>query len=408
MRKLTGPELQELRTIVVEAYSTDELKELVRVTFDEDLFAQLAPEGKPFSAAVFDLLESLERRDKTPFFLEAVGNDRPGNARLTAFRKSIGQTDGAASRGTAAVSSGNVRDAVVRFNARFQERRRQFSYLNAYKELHDALHHLQDLHVGIAQAADRFRQSPDDPTELENIVEELQDLVQSAKTSAGATEFPDDVEGWLASFGGAVDEMCRCLEGRDPAGLPRALEVLGVVPTEQAGLNRELVRCAKRLKADELVTMMDGILASLSQPAPRDDNELGARLEEFRALCKQLAGRIADHDACQEVDTALREAVGLADVSPDRIAGWANVTTLLEGLAARHADDPRAGRLVDSVKQIEAAHAAGDARRTAGEFARLADRFDRFFNEADKGLLKVTDDLVREADLLDANLKRYL
>jgi len=180
------------------------------------------------------------------------------------------------------------------------------------------------------------------------------------------------------------------------------------VPTEQAGLNRELVRCAKRLKAGELVTMMDAILAELSRPVGSNGTELGAQLDEFRLLCGQLAARIVDHDACQNVDTALREATGLAEITPDCIAGWSTIRAVLEALAGRHKDDAKTGRLVESVKLIEEAHAAKDPRRTTNEFGRLADRFDRYFNETDKELLKVTDDLVRQADLLDAILKRYV
>src|SRR4029077_15164114 len=133
-----------------------------------------------------------------------------------------------------------------------------------------------------------------------------------------------------------------------------------------------------------LVALMDGILADLSRPSAPKQNELGASLDGFRSLCGQLAARIIDHDACQGVDTALNEAIGLSDVAPDHIAGWTTIRTALEALARRRMDDARAGRLVESVKLFEEAHAAGDARRAANEFGRLADRFDRFFNEADK------------------------
>ncbi len=308
-----------------------------------------------------------------------------------------------------------VREAIIRFNERFQQRQREFRYLNANKELHDVLHQLQSFQPRIIEfaAAQRRASADADPLDLTELADPLQDWVVKAKKNAAATEVPDQSMKWVAKLTMAVNDLLGELTKVDLATVvartvDRALEVLANLPAqEQPRLNEKLVESALRLKTDELLGAIDQVIKGLDS-AGLGRGDLRANFQAFGGLCEQLAGLIRDHNLCQEVDGALREAAGLAEVTPQELYQWTDIKKWLEEILSHHPDDPRAKRPVESTRLFEESAATGEKKRTGQVFQRLMERFDDLFFHTDESLRETTRDLLATISILDATLKGYI
>jgi hypothetical protein len=308
-----------------------------------------------------------------------------------------------------------VREEIIRFNERFQQRQQEFRYLNANKELHDVLHQLQSFQPRILKFTEALRRAAaevdlPDPMEL---ADPLQDWVEKAKQCAASTDTPEQSLRWVARLDRAVTDLLAELTKRDLATVvsrtvDRAMEVLSNLPAqEQPRLNEKLVASALRLKTDELLASIEQVVKGLDA-AGLGRGELRASFQAFGGLCGQLAGLIRDHNLCQEVDGALREAAGLTELTPQELYQWTDIKTWLEEIRSRHPDDPRAKRPIESTQLFEAAAASGDKKRTVQVFQRLMERFDDLFFHTDEALRETTRDLLTTVSLLDATLRGYI
>jgi hypothetical protein len=405
MSLLTGQQIGELRDLLCERFALAELIQLVRIRLNETLENIVAVKEQSKQNIAFALIEWLEARARTREFLQAVRDERSGVEQVRRFcdllLTPVGPGDPSSPGGSP--DSNQVRVRVIQFSAVFGQRRDWFRYLNALKTLHEVLHKLQDMQEGIGQAVERFRRQPANALELRIIADTLEDdLVADAAAANQNTEFPEDADEWIGAFGRSVGELRSALDRADLATLDRAVEALRALPNQQAGLNKELVRCARRLKAEELVARMDGILAGLGQIPEAE--ELQAGLTRFRSLCQQVAGLTVDHDVCQDVATFLAVVVGPGEVTRDKVFRWPDVLAALLRIAGRRPNDPKAGRVAEYARAFDA---AAEATLAAAQFALLREQFGRLFSKTDEDLLKVTDKLVQEAALLDARLRRF-
>ena len=302
-----------------------------------------------------------------------------------------------------------VKYDVIRFNEKFVQRREQFRYLSGFKQLHEGLHNLQAKREAISQAAERFKQDPNNPFEIENIGEDLIEDYKAAVKSTALLEDPSDA-GWVEAYGRTVSSLRNAVTGRDLNALSSIVEVLRALPNQQAGLNAELVKCAKRLKPLELVNLMDVILPGLNPDGgfvPSFIAEFRDRLNRFRALCDNLSVLIKDHDCCQRVETSLAQAETVANVASARVPGWDVVKADLQGLTSRRPADTLANRVVQLAASFEstAGLSPQDPKLIGNIFALLIERFRRFFLTLDEELLDMTNSLVQEAGILDAQLR---
>jgi len=260
------------------------------------------------------------------------------------------------------------------------------------------------------------------------VTDPLSAWVIEAQDCVKGTASPTIPPRWIARFKKAVDDLTAELIKPDPAtadpkAVDRAVEVLAHIPAdEQKGLNARLAECAAQLQVDEFVDLMDRILTELGKVGAEGaaTDQLRAGIAPFRILCRALTDLIADHNLCQDVDGALREAAGLAEVTPSALAQWAEVKAALQDIADRRKGDLRADRALASAADFEAGEVAaqnaakGDdaealaavRKRIAKVFERLLERFNDLFFYTDKSLLKVTQDLVSAVQTLVATLRR--
>ena len=421
IRSLT-PELRDnLQAVLTLAFEVDGLRRFAteRLAFDDVKFADEVNFSQTLSQVVFSLVEVALHHNRLAELVLAVRDVRPNREDVRALVEAFGLVVAAAARPVTVIIPAVVREAVIRFNERLQLRQRQFGYLNAYKELHDLLHGLQDFHTRLESTVAAIRRPSGEPPDIDGITDSLSLWVVEAQESVRGTQFPKIPPRWIARFKQAVEDLKTELFKPDPATiegskLDRAVEVLAHLPAEeQKGLNARLVECAMSLETDELVDLMDRILTELGKAgaAGAETDDLRAGVGAFRVLCRGLTDLIADHNLCQGVDGALSEADGLPEVTPNRLSQWTEIKGWLEEIAGRHPgnlpDDMRANRPSVSARDFEEAAAAGDKVRTKRLFDQLEARFRHLFFNTDKTLLEVTRDLLAAARALDATIKRF-
>src|SRR5262249_37810807 len=207
------------------------------------------------------------------------------------------------------------------------------------------------------------------------------------------TERRDPLPLWVTQFNEATENFL----GLDPALHARALARLASLPaTNLLTLNAEMLNCARRLEADELLADLDTVRRFIGTGgAPRLD-DLGHAVDAFADPCTRLLEAIRHDALCQDIDTQLREARGMDAKSPDGILGWDVVRGHLDILGRERPGD---------LKTSAADTAATAFVTTPSEetFQRLLEAFEVLFKAMDVVLLSVTTDLLLAAtDLIDA------
>ena len=301
--------------------------------------------------------------------------------------------------------AGPDRDVVVRFNERFQQRKRQLGYLRAYKQFHDILHDLHDYGPQIDKAVAGLTRPPADGPSPQSVADTLDEWRTAARRSVGETEFPDHPPRWIKRFETAVAEVLAGLstgvaDAPQAEKVARAAQVLGNLPAEvQVELNEDLLNSALRLNTDELIELMNKMLVGLVGSGA---DPVRARVESFRQYCQSLKGLIDDHDRCQKVDGALQEAVGLVGKSPSLPSQWADVCVWLDAIVAARPGHLYASRAAESASLF--GKVADDPKQAGPVLALFRERFEKLFFQTDKDLLELTKDLVTAAEVLDAAL----
>lgn len=356
------------------------------------------------------IVQRAEEYNRVDDLVRALKTERPNSDLVAALVVAWERGSNAAKADLAGIPA-KVKDAVIRFNERFQQRQKQFKHLNAFKQLHDLLHELSD--AKIQEAAECLRRPAEERPDPTRLTDQLQNWVEQSKESAKV--FPGAPPRWLGRFEKAVQDFCAEVSKSDAAPIDaarveRAVETLAHLPaSEQKYLNERLFECASGLETDELIQQIDSLLADLNRmgSAGAALDELRAGVERFRGLCQQLTLLIADHNRCQDVDGALQEAVGMFEVTPQCLSQWQEIKGLLQEIAAQHPNHAPATRPIESVRQFEEVAQAGDVKQATKVFQRLLERFSALFYHTDKSLLEVTRDLIFAVQVLDAVLKGF-
>jgi hypothetical protein len=403
--ELSADQISELHDLICEVVSVAELSQIARLQLGVKLEDIVAVQARSKEGIVFALIEWLEHRGRIPDLLKALVAQRPGVERVRKFCDPL--LSKALSRGVSPVTkppdANETHALIIEFGIVFAQRRDWFRYLNAYKTLHDVLHKLQDMQEAINQAVERFSREPRNAAQMQIIANTLEyDLVSDATAANQNTEFPDDHGAWVGTFAASVKQLSTALAPADLPALSEAVNTLRALPRQQTRVNQELVLCARRLRAEELVARIDGILAGVGQIT--DGGELRDGFTRFRALCEQLPLLITDHDACQRIQDSFFAVVELTGVTREQISGWPDVLTNLLRIAARRPADAMTARVAEYARVFDS---TADSSAATDQFLLLREYFLRLFHKTDEALLRLSDKLIQEGDLLAARIKRF-
>jgi hypothetical protein len=327
--------------------------------------------------------------------------------------RELGEALGVAAPGvTGSVASAipaSLRDEVIRFNIVFNDRRPQFQYLSAYKDLHDLLHTLQGMEEGISQAGRRFRERPNHPDELRAVANDINALAAKARRNYEVLNAPRRVGKWLEVLEQAASGLHLAAETNDPKPVTAQVEALRRLPgLNLYDLNIDLLESIERVNPNELARRMGTILDGLApiQSVGKDFiASLRRTLSEFRDLCDKIPRVMDEHDACQAFETVVALAAdNRGAILPEHINGWAKAR---DGLAAvvPEPGDTRAATVAKAAEQFEAVAKGENGPAIARELANLLGMFRPLFNEIDKKLLALTDHLVCLAAYIDVQLR---
>jgi hypothetical protein len=210
---------------------------------------------------------------------------------------------------------------------------------------------------------------------------------------------------WVNEFARSIDTVSNMLEGKPlPAGvnLEHAVTFLDHLPSEQQPeLHERLRDAADNLDAPGMGQMLGELRAALP---PADAARLGEDYSQFVKLCSALTQLIEQHNYCQSIDWALREADGLPGATAGMLSQWSETQGWIRSLAESRADDVPARRLREAAERF----AAADAATAAAAFARIRERFKGVFFDIDAQLLDTTEQVIRTAGILDALLWRFM
>jgi hypothetical protein len=410
-----------LQGVLTSAFEVDELLRFAteRLAFDDVKIADEVNFNQGKSQVVFRLVEACENYGHLPELVLAIREARPARPDVKTLVEVFDLVVAAAMQPVTAEIPAVVHDAVIRFNAKFEQRQEQIGYLNANKKLHDLLHRLQDFQAQIESTVAAIRRPAGEAPDRDGILDPLTLWVAEGEASVKETEFPNLPRHWIVKFRKAVNDLVTELSKSDTAAIEvaqvnRAVEILAHLPAqEQKNLNTLLVEYAMRLKTDELVDLIDRVLIELGKAGVVGEktDDLRARVGSFRIVCRSLTDLIAEHNLCQDVEGALAEAEGLPADAPEQLTQWTEIKGWLQEIAMRHpgslADDLRARRPFESACQFEEAIAAGDKAKAKMLFQRLEERFAALFLKTDEALLTITQELLASARMLDATLRRF-
>ena len=162
-----------------------------------------------------------------------------------------------------------------------------------------------------------------DPLDAEDLVDTLNKWVQQADSFVPRGRVGPPAEVGDCMFAGAVAVVTARLDGGPAtAGLDRAVALLAHLPADQqADLNERLLDTAGQLDAVGLGEPLDRLQRALGAD---DAAELLDRFVAFQADCGRMKRLTDQHEWCQLVDGALREADGLPRPTAGTLAQWAD------------------------------------------------------------------------------------
>src|SRR5262249_27615487 len=146
MNPLTSTQREKLQDCLMLAFDAKGLLQFatVRLVFDDVRFADAVNFNQPARDVAFDLIKVAVEHGYIKQLVLALRDERPNLPQAVALVADFGVAPGGGGAPATNEIPTTVRDSVIRFNDRFQQRRKQFAYLNAYKQLHDLLHDLHD------------------------------------------------------------------------------------------------------------------------------------------------------------------------------------------------------------------------------------------------------------------------
>lgn len=373
--------IEDVRACLNSAFTVQEMEELVRLELPEG--EKLVPDivwGDSGKTIALNLVVLAGRKGILPELVEAMVKLQPRRSDIADLPALV--RSALANVGSKPKPADELGEAVAELTREFQQKNELFQYLNAYKELHEILHELQDYFPKIEATAEARKANPS-LSLAQDVVEFLTEHVKGASDSVKEIEFPERPPAWIAEFSIAVDAILR-----SDATMTRRMARMKKLPSDNlAALNEKLVENSSRLEPKKWVASLNGILAHLGPTGDGAAAKLRGEVEVFRDTCSKFDELIDTHNSCQNIDRYLQEAKGLASVAPKDLLEWDTIKESLDELASRRKSDMRVQRTGEAARSCD----ADNQPQALRDLTRL---FDDLFMETDKALLKVTTKLL--------------
>lgn len=404
MNALTGPQVDDLAGIIVQLFNASELKQLVRVALDIQLYNEVAAEGQPLRDTALALIGYLERRRITVTLLIAIVKLRPNVDSIQAFCQtnapealrpaaSVSDQVGAVVAGVNEmrrhITEPAVRDKINASRPKLEQIGGLITWMGIYKNLHDCLHQVQvRYYKAVIDAARHFRAEPENidiADELDGYVAGLRALVVQMRANAnglpadGAYARGQELQ-WIGEMETeAIGSIREAIDTK--VGLPAnrgALRLKSLLITEPSRINQMLTFTAAQLPLDQLIQTLDQVVTTLAARGA-DGQAIATALTGLQSLYPRLIGQIAQHTQWQRVEKELWHAADIVGLDTDEARDetsffWTAIKADVQALAELDKTAAWAADVARAATDMDNAIAGSDGTRVRSAFERYRRR----------------------------------
>lgn len=301
--------------------------------------------------------------------------------------------------------------AVLSFRVDFQAACEQIGVLAGYKRLHDLFQQLEDRYYLIYHDLKRLPAATAAWSSVELNARELQAIADELLDQAAGASLAAATSLWTHKLARAAGELRASIASRDRRQLKLAITHLkDLLGREPSRINTRLVSAASALRLAGLVLALTTIAQSLARLRP--EQVAAEQLAEFESgvaalarLADQLTGAIAYHNAFQEIDDELRRVEALLDQDARELTyAWQYLKPMIQRLC----DGSRASwaaRLSALGAELEQAFVSGNLRAIRPLFRSYRSQASRGFNQVDRDLMALCEELRKVGEPLAVLLK---
>lgn len=304
-----------------------------------------------------------------------------------------------------------VRRAVMAFQADLQAASEQIATLAGLKHLHDLFQQLEDRYKVIFLAGKSILKGEDLWESVELVTPDAESVVDELLGSAEQLALVADEGLWTQKLTRARSELQAAIEQRQVESLKSATRRLNEVLSRQPStVNTRLVASAGALRLAALVKAMSTVRDSLTD-LPRDAvpavqlHEFEQDVEALAKLDADLKSLVATHNSFQELDNELRRVEAMLDQDASELVdAWPDLKRLTQRCAEGNGA-PWKKQLGALGAELENALLANDRNRIRRQFRSYRSQASQSFNQVDRNLLALCNELLKFGDPLARVLK---
>jgi hypothetical protein len=435
---LNGQQIRTLCDIVRVRFTVDELSELTVTGLDVPLTDVTAP-ANPFPQVIFELVQWLERKERTREFLRAVREARSGVDDVVAFCDDVinaSQTARQENREATAAAVRSVKalielmreqlaqDAIDEYEDSFRSAVLHIDELGKFKKLHDNFQVAEGAFKVVVSELRRLRGPADGGPEhigfdddLAAAAEGLVFELGKVDAYAGLTGLAPNQLPWRDRVNRAAADLTGAVAAADGRRIDRvSVRLQNLIGSELPALNREIVRLARLLSLREVADDLQSVYAGLVGGYSFDDDSL-RRLDQFEKgiaavfqLDETLRTLLQNHDWLQGIDVTLGQLGG--GRAPDVFAVadiWEDVRGQVDRLHPAAPPD-WVGPLKELAGRVAAALVRpptepGPVRAAQADVKQFRTRMSEAFNRTDIDLLDLCGRLRQFGEALSGTLR---
>jgi hypothetical protein len=316
---------------------------------------------------------------------------------------------------SALVEQPEVRTAVAAFESDFADVCERIETLVAYKRLHDLLHELESCYGIIHHFIyEEGRLVPEERlawSALERNEPELESAIEKVIEFAGHAPFAAEFVLWTQKLERARGELHQAIESYDAAPLKSATRrITDVLGREPSRVNTRMVAAAGDLRLAALVRALAAlrdhpIRQRLDQAAAQRFSAVDQGAEALSRLNERLTESVGLHNTFQVVDDELRRIEALLEQDAGELEyAWPDLRTmaqkLCDGTVAIWA-----AKLSAIGAELDELLTVGNMSKTVRTFRSYRSQASRAFNQVDRDLLVLCEELQKVGEPLTAVLK---
>jgi hypothetical protein len=304
-----------------------------------------------------------------------------------------------------------VHAAVLAFRIDFQAACEQIGILADYKRLHDLFQQLEDRYYLIYHDMKRLPADQVAWASMDYNAHELQAIADELLDMAGRASIAAITAMWTHKLIRAAGELRTSITNHDRRQLKSAMiHLKDLLGREPSRINTRLVSAAGALRLSKLVTAMTTVADTLAHlhfehVATQQFESFETGVTALARLADQVSAAIAYHNAFQEIDDELRRVEVLLDQDVRELTyAWQYLKPLIQKLCDS-CPASWARKLNTIGAELESSFVTKDLRTIKPLFRSYRSQASRSFNQVDRDLLTLCEELQKVGEPLATLLK---